>query len=152
MKQIIFPLALLVAACGGDAGETPVNHGNAGAVNQASSPGKSSSSVTPALAGEWSVSAFNGTPLTQVFPMTAAFAGDRLTISSECVRMAWSYAQDGMAVSFRPAGAGGCGRKRTYNEDQVEKAIGSATMAMAMEDGREVQLSGSGGTVTLASR
>lgn len=151
MKYFLPILLLSVAACGQD-GDAPLVANQAEAPAAPVAPAEPAAPAAPALAGDWAVTAFNGSPLTQVFDMTASFAGNRLTIASECVRMAWTFAQDGNLVTFKPAGGGGCARTQTYNEDQVEKAVAAATMAMFSDDGREVQLSGSGGTITLAKR
>ena len=106
----------------------------------------------PSLAGEWSVSASSGKPLTQVFPMTASVSGNQITVHSECVSLAWSYTQDRNIVAFKPGAVRHCGRNQTQNENEVQRAIGGATIALFSNEGREVQLSGSGGTVTLTRR
>jgi hypothetical protein len=106
----------------------------------------------PSLAGEWNVTASNGKPLTQVFPMTASVSRDQLTVHSECVSFAWAYTQDRNIVSFKPGAVRHCERNQTQNENEAQRAIGGANIALFLQEGREVQLSGNGGTVTLTRR
>ena len=51
-----------------------------------------------------------------------------------------------------PMAVSHCGRNQTQNENEAQRAIGAATIALFSNEGREVQLSGSGGTVTLTRR
>jgi hypothetical protein len=106
----------------------------------------------PSLDGEWRVTASSGKPLTQVFPMTASFSGNEIVIHSECVSLAWSYTQNRNIVAFKPGGLSHCARNQTQNENEVQRAIDRANIALFSNEGREVQLSGSGGTVTLTRR
>jgi hypothetical protein len=135
----------LLAACSPAAEETVVNESQAPAAQQ-------EPAAVPDLAGEWDVVAINSGPLDQIFDMNATATDDRLTVRSDCVSMSWSYVQDRNMVSFTPASVVNCPRGRTRNEDQVEGAIGRANIAMFADEGREVQLSGAGGTVTMTRR
>ncbi len=146
MNKYCLPLLLLMAACSPAAEES--------VANRADSPVAEEAEVAPVppLAGEWSITAVDGAPLNQVFDMAASVTDDRLTIDSECVTMAWEYTQNRNAVTFTPVPAVTCARMQTQNEDQVEQAVGGANMALFLEDGDEVHLSGSGGMVTMTRR
>lgn len=144
MKPLIF-LALCVAGCSPAANQPATNEVDKPAAQEKPAD-------VPSLTGEWSVSASSGKPLTQVFPMTASVSANQITIHSECVSLAWSYTQDRNIVGFKPGAVRHCGRNQTQNENEVERAIGGATIALFSNEGREVQLSGSGGTVTLTRR
>jgi hypothetical protein len=106
----------------------------------------------PALTGEWDVTALGGQPLQQVFPMRASFAEGQMTVRSECVTFVWNYTQDRNIVAFKPVSSRGCGRNQTTNENEIERAMKGANIALFAQEGREVQLSGNGGTATLARR
>ena len=145
MNRLILPFLLCVAACSPAAEQPAANQAEASAAQEEAAP-------VPALAGNWNVTAINGKPLTQIFTMTAAVTGDRLTINSDCVAMTWSYRQDRNLVTFTKVSTRECPRGRTLNEDQAEKALGMANIAIFSDEGREVQLSGAGGTVTMTRR
>lgn len=140
-------MLLLVAACSPGAEE---NAATTTAINQAEAPPPAQDTpAVPQLAGQWRVTAINGTDLTQYYTMNASFADGRLTIASECVRIAWSYTQDRNIVSFTPADAPSCGRMRTHNEDEVQPILTQANIVMFSNEGGEAEISGPGGRVTL---
>lgn len=142
MNRLMMIAALCVAGCSPSANEP--------AVNQVEAPtAEAKPAEVPALAGEWTVSALGGQPLQQVFPMRASFADGKLTVRSECVTFVWSYTQDRNMVAFKPVSATKCGRNQTTNENEMERAMKGANIALFLNDGREVQLSGNGGTATL---
>ena len=123
------------------------------AANTAEAPvAEAKPAEVPALTGEWNVTALGGQPLQQVFPMTASVAGDRLTVRSECKTFVWNYTQDRNMVGFKSVSAGGCARNQTTNENEIERAMKGANIALFTGEGREVQLSGNGGTATLTRR
>ena len=123
------------------------------AANTAEAPvAEAQPAEVPALTGEWDVTALGGQPLQQVFPMTASFADGRMTVRSECKTFVWSYTQDRNIVGFKPVSAGGCARNQTTNENEIERAMKGANIALFTGEGREVQLSGNGGTATLTRR
>ena len=145
MKRLTMMAALCVAGCS-PAAEQP-------AANQAEQPAAvKKPAEVPLLEGEWSVTALSGLPLKQVFPMTASFSEDKMTVRSECKTFVWSYTQSRNIVAFKPASAGNCGRNQTTNENEMERAMKGASIALFSSDGREVQLSGNGGTATLTRR
>lgn len=150
VTEAILPLMLLLGACS-SGGEAPAGNSIENAAeNGAEAPAETSAAAqVPSLKGDWSVTAFNGQPLTQVYPMSASFGDDRLTVRSDCVRMAWTYTQDRNIVAFTPAAADSCGRGHTDSELQVERALKLANIAMFTNEGQEVQISGAGGMVTM---
>jgi hypothetical protein len=144
MKRLIMAM-LCVAGC------SPAN--NQPASNQIENAAVAEEPAeVPPLTGEWSVTALGGQPLQQVFPMTASFAGDRMTVRSECKTFVWSYTQNRNIVGFKRVSAGGCGRNQTTNENEIERAMKGANIALFTGEGQEVQLSGNGGTATLSRR
>ena len=146
MKRLTTIAVFCVAGCSPVA-EQP-------AANQAEQPAAVAEkpAEVPSLAGEWSVTAIGGLPLKQVFPMTASFSDGKMNVRSECMTFAWSYTQKRNIVAFKPVSAGRCGRNQTTNENEMERAMKGASIALFTSDGREVQLSGNGGTATLTRR
>lgn len=146
MNRLTMIAALCVAACSPTADEQP-------AANQADKPAAAEKPAeVPSLTGEWSVTALGGQPLQQVFPMTASFSNDKMTVHSECVTFVWSYTQNRNIVAFKPVSANHCGRNQTTNENEIERTMKGANIALFTGEGREVQLSGNGGTATLTRR
>jgi hypothetical protein len=145
MRRLTMIAVLGLAACS-PAEDRP-------AANEAEEPAAvEKPAEVPSLAGEWSVTALSGQPLKQVFPMTASIAEGRMTVRSECVTFVWSYTQERNIVAFKPVSVGHCGRNQTTNENEIERAMKGANIALFSPDGREVQLSGNGGTATLTRR
>lgn len=149
MKHAFLPLAiLLVAACSPADNDASAN----GAANQVEPAAEAPTAAVPSLAGQWDVVAINGGPVQQAYAMDAEVGPDRFTIQSECVRIPFDYRQDGNGVTFTPAQGGGCGRVRTLDEDSVAKVVGGASMAIFGADGSTVDLSGSGGSLSMTRR
>ena len=138
--------ALSAASCSPPESQPVANEANSAAAS-VEKPAE-----VPSLAGEWSVTALGGQPLQQVFSMTASFTDDRMTVRSECMTFLWSYTQDRNIVRFEPVSAGRCGRNQTNDENEVERAIKGANIALFTREGQEVRLSGNGGTATLTRR
>jgi hypothetical protein len=145
MKRLMTIAALLVVGCSPAANEPAANQAEKPAVQEKPAD-------VPSLAGEWSVTALGGKPLQQVFPMTASITADKATVHSECVTFVWSYTQNRNIVAFTPVSTGHCGRNQTTNENEIERALKGANIALFSNEGREVQLSGNGGTATLTRR
>ena len=145
MKPLTMIAVLCLAGCS-PAEEQP-------AANQVEKPAAAKKPAeVPSLAGEWNVTALGGQPLKQVFPMTVSVDADKMTVHSECLTFVWSYTQNRNIVAFLPVSAGRCGRNQTTNENEIERAIKGANIALFSPDGREVQLSGNGGTATMTRR
>ena len=146
MKRLMMLAALCVASCSPPDSQPVANEANSAAASV------EKPAVVPSLAGEWSVTALGGQPLQQVFPMTASFNDDRMTVRSECMTFVWSYTQDRNIVGFEPVSAGRCGRNQTTYENEIERAIKVSNIALFTREGQEVRLSGNGGTATLTRR
>ena len=142
MNRLSMLAVLCVAGCSPTADEP--------AANQVERPAKPAE--PPSLTGEWDVTALGGQPLQQVFSMRASFAGGQMTVRSECVTFVWNYTQERNIVAFKPVSSRGCGRNQTTNENEIERAMKGANIALFSQEGREVQLSGDGGTATLTRR
>lgn len=145
MNRLSMLAVLCVAACSPAADEPTVNQ-----VENVANETKPAE--VPSLTGEWDVTALGGQPLQQVFPMRASFAGDQMTVHSECVTFVWNYTQNRNIVAFKPVSSRGCGRNQTTNENEIERAMKGANIALFAREGREVQLSGNGGTATMVRR
>jgi hypothetical protein len=144
MNRLSMLAVLCVAGCSPTADEP--------AANQVEKPAETKPAEPPSLTGEWDVTALGGQALQQVFPMRASFAGGQMTVRSECVTFVWNYTQDRNVVAFKPISSRGCGRNQTTNENEIERAMKGANIALFAQEGREVQLSGNGGTATLSRR
>ena len=136
---------ILLTSCGRPA-EQP-------AANQAAkAPPKPAAAPVPSLAGTWTVTNINGYPPTQVWPLAATAAGDQFTVRSDCRTFVWKYRQDRNIVQLTPQPTRECSRGRSPDEERIEEPVTLANIAMFSKDGREVQLTGSGGRITLARR
>lgn len=149
VKSSSLMLLLLLCACGPTA-EEPANQ----AEPAASQPARSEQEkrVIPSLAGQWTVTHINQAAPRQTWPLEAAVTDSRLTLQSECVRMAWDYRQDGNIVQFTSVPVESCERVLSPAEEMVSEPIGLANIAMFSNEGREVLLSGPGGTVAMRRR
>ena len=145
MKQAIFAFAFLFAACSPPAEAPPANlaEPEAAAAAQAEAP---------SLDGAWTVTAINGAPPAQVWPMTVEIAGGSFALTSECRRMEWGISQDRNIVRFTPRPGRECARVKSPAELMVEKPIGLANIAMFSNEGSEVELSGPGGRIAMSRR
>lgn len=144
MKYLLCALALSLASCSPSAEEPPAN--------QAESPAPEAKKPVPSLAGEWVVDQLNGGALDQTWPMTAEVTADRFTIVSECHRLRYEMSQQGNIVKFNPVPGSDCDRFKSPAEQLAEKGVKLANIAMFSDDGRTVQLSGPGGTVSMSRR
>jgi hypothetical protein len=100
----------------------------------------------PSLKGSWTITGAGG--------VTATFAGGRVVLSEGCVRRAWTYTQNRNSVAFTsaPGGSSNCGGSSSSALDRVYGPLSDANLAVFSADGREVTLSGLGGTLQLARR
>ena len=147
MKNILLSIAVLsLAACSQPAEQPPANEAAAAEANDiAQAP-------VPSLEGEWVVEQGNSKPLDQIWPMTAEATKDRFTITSECRQMSWTFKQDRNLVQFTPAGGAECGRVRSPAELLANNTVKLANTVVFAEEGRAVQISGPGGTLSLTRR
>ena len=144
MKYFLPGLGLLLAACSPSAEHPPAN--------QAESPAPEAKKPVPSLEGEWVVDQLNGGALDQTWPMTAEATANRFTIVSECHRLRYEMSQQGNIVKFTPVPGDDCARFKSPAEQLAEKGVKLANIAMFSDDGRTVQLSGPGGTVSMSRR
>jgi hypothetical protein len=148
MNRILLSIfALSLAACSQSADQRqPVANNAEGAE---SAPAQA---PAPSLEGEWVVEQANGKAPDQLWPMTAEATKDRFTIVSECRRMSWTFKQDGNFIQFRPASGVECGRVRSPAELLADSTVKLANTAFFTDDGRTVQISGPGGTISMTRR
>jgi hypothetical protein len=146
-KIILLSIAAMsLAACSQPAEQPPANDAAAVEANE------TVQAAIPSLEGEWVVEQGNSKPLDQLWPMTAEATEDRFTITSECRKMSWTFKQDRNFVQFRPAGGVECGRVRSPAELLADSTVKLANTAVFSEEGRAVQISGPGGTLSLTRR
>jgi hypothetical protein len=104
------------------------------------------------LEGEWVVEQANSKAPDQIWPMTAEVTKDRFTIVSECRKMSWTFKQDRNFVQFTPAAGVECARVRSPAENLANATVKLANTAVFSDEGRTVQISGSGGTISMTRR
>ncbi|MGH6707058.1 MAG: hypothetical protein ACREB1_09655 [Sphingomicrobium sp.] len=146
----IAPIAalMLLAACGGPESPAPPQ------ANEASAPAKAPAEI-PGLKGNWAVSRIGGIPDAASLGMTAAITKDAVTLSTGCFRRAWTYTQNRNVVAFTasPGGSSNCGGSSPgAAAETAYAALTEANIAIFSKDGREANLSGTGGTLTLERR
>ena len=111
--------------------------------------------AVPSLEGRWQISATNGRPVVGSSAMVAAFKAGKVSVTSGCLRRAWTYTQKRNAVSFtaNPGDSANCGGGVPgADQEAAYDAIDFATMVVFNKDGREANLSGNGGGITLERR
>ena len=148
MKKILLSIAVLsLAACSEPAEQQPAAN-NAAALDA----NEAAQAPIPSLEGEWVVEQANGKAPDQIWPMTAEASGDRFTIVSECRKMSWTFKQDRNFVQFTPAAGVECGRVRSPAELLASSTVKLANTAVFADEGRSVQISGPGGTLSMTRR
>jgi hypothetical protein len=147
MKQLILCIAILsLGACSRPAEQQqPVANAVAEANETAQVP-------VPSLDGEWVVEQTNGKAPDQIWPMTAEATTDHFTLVSECRKMGWTFKQDRNFIQFTPAAGVECGRVRSPAELLADSTVKLANTAIFSDEGRTVQISGPGGTITMTRR
>ena len=147
MKHIVLSIAVLsLAACSQPAEQPAANEAAAAEANE------TVQAEIPSLEGEWVVEQGNSKPLDQLWPMTAEATEDRFTLTSECRKMSWTFKQDGNLVHFTPAGEVECARVRSPAELLANNPVKLANTVVFAEEGKAVQISGPGGTLSLTRR
>jgi len=148
MKRIFLSIvALSLAAC-----SQPAEHRPAANNAEAAEANEPAQASVPSLEGEWVVEQGNGKALDQIWPMAAQATKDHFTIVSECRKMSWTFKQDGNFVQFTPVPGGECGRVRSPAELLANATVKLANTAIFSDDGRTVQISGPGGTISMRRR
>jgi hypothetical protein len=139
---------LLLAACSQQESPAPSQ------ANEAAEPAKAPAEV-PSLVGSWVVSRIGGIPDSAALGMTAAITKDAVTLSTGCFRRAWTYTQNRNVVAFTssPGGSSNCGGGSPgASAEAAYAALTEANIAIFSKDGKEANLSGTGGTLTLERR
>ena len=146
-KTILSIAAFALAACSQPAAQQP-------AANEAAAieADETAHEAIPSLEGEWVVEQANGKAPDQVWPMTAEATGDRFTITSECRKMSWTFKQDRNLIQFTPAAGVECARVRSPAELLANNTVKLAQTVIFADEGRTVQISGSGGTISMTRR
>ena len=145
MKILPFIAALALAACSQPAEQHP-------AANNALEANEVAQAPVPSLEGEWVVEQANGKALDQIWPMTAEATKDRFTLLSECRKMSWTFKQDRNLIQFTPAAGVECARVRSPAELLANNTVKLAQTVIFADEGRSVQISGSGGTISMTRR
>ena len=147
----LLPIAalLLVVACEKPESSAAPNSDNATATPAA----PTATADIPSLEGNWRVTMIEGQDAVAL-GMTAAMAGGKASLSTGCLRRAWTYTQNRNVVAFiaSPGASTNCGRSPSGDEETAYTAINDANIAIFGKDGKEASLSGTGGTLTLQRR
>ena len=147
MRKILLSIAVLSLAACSQPAEQPA--GNNAALAEANEVAQA---AIPSLEGEWVVEQANGKALDQIWPMTAEATKDRFTLLSECRKMSWTFKQDRNLIQFTPAAGVECARVRSPAELLANNTVKLAQTVIFAEEGRTVQISGSGGTISMTRR
>jgi hypothetical protein len=139
--------SLLLVGCGGQ-GEVAAPPSNDAAE---AAPATAAKVAVPLLEGNWRVMSITGTPTTGS-ALTATIGNGRAELSAGCLRRAWTYTQDRNTVDFVEFSVADCDRMPSSEEDMAFVALGDANLAIFGKGGRDVTLSGSGGTLSLQRR
>jgi hypothetical protein len=151
MKNSAFLPILLLAACNQPAGEPATNQpANVVTENVSKPPGI----AVPSLVGQRTIATIKGSAPDQIWPMVAQVTADSFRIRSECRTIAWTFRQDRNVVQLGPdpGSSVDCPRVRSPAEELIAKPVGLANIAMFSDEGRQVELSGPGGRVTMTRR
>jgi hypothetical protein len=149
MKKILLSLAALsLAACSQPGEQQQTAATDAAGVEIT----ETAQAPIPSLEGEWVVEQANGKAPDQIWPMTAEATKDHFTIVSECRKMSWAFKQDRNFVVFTPAAGVECGRVRSPAEILANNTVKLANTAVFADEGRTVQISGPGGTISMTRR
>ena len=146
----IAPIAalLIAAACSQQENPAPPQ------ANETAEPAKAPTAV-PSLEGSWAVTRIGGVPDATALGMTAAISKGSATLSTGCLRRAWTYTQDRNIVAFTvsPGGSSNCGGSSpSAGAETAYAALTEANIAIFSKDGKEASLSGTGGALTLERR
>ena len=147
MKRFLAPLlVLLIAACSQPAEQQSTANNDTVATNEVVQ------AAVPSLDGEWVVEQLNGKDPDQIWPMTAEATKDHFTIISECRKMSWTFKQDRNLIQFTPSAGVECGRVRSPAELLANNTAKLANTVIFSDEGRAVQISGPGGTISMTRR
>ena len=145
-KFLLFVAVLSLGACSKPAEQPAANTSAPAATNE------TAQAAVPSLEGDWVVEQANGQAPDQIWPMTADATKDHFTILSECRKMGWTYKQDRNLVQFTPAAGVECGRVRSPAELLANNTVKLANTVIFSDEGKTVQISGPGGTISMTRR
>lgn len=140
-RLVPFAAFLLSIACSQqEQASAPAN------VADAPAPAPVVKAAVPSLEGQWRVTTPAAVDLT--------IGKGTATLSSGCVRRAFSFTQAGAKVGFAssPAGSANCGSTPSGDTESAAAALADTNLAIFGKDGRTVTLSGIGGMVVLERR
>lgn len=145
----ILPIAVLLLAVGCGQQDQPPPPGANDAAGQSATP--AARAPVPSLKGQWRIATVSGKPVTG---LAVSVSDGQANLSAGCLRRSWTYEQDRNTVAFSPSpgGSSDCGRSPSLQEDVAFGALGDANLAIFDKEGREVTLSGFGGTLVLERR
>ena len=151
MRVLTSVALLLVAGCSQQQAEKAEATANEAAANR---PADTAKPEVPALDGQWQLSKIDGRPLDRGSSTVASFGGGKLSITAGCSRRAWTFTQKRNIVAFTadPGGISNCQSPPNVDQEAAIHALDRATMAIFTNEGREANLSGDGGNVTLVRR
>ncbi len=140
--------SLLLAACSQQEQAAPPSNKTAEVA-----PEPAAKAPVPSLQGAWRITAITGAPTTGS-TITVTLGEGRANLSADCLRRTGTYSQDRNTVDFAPftPGGGDCGRMPSGQEEMTFSAFQDANLAIFDQDGSEVSLSGTSGTLTLERR
>lgn len=103
------------------------------------------------LAGEYRVAGVDGGEIDLPHGITATITADRIDVQSDCIRFAWSYTQDGRALTTQMQPVPSCRRALLPAEQAISDAFSAATrVARTPENG--LDFTGGGRNVLLFSQ
>jgi hypothetical protein len=103
------------------------------------------------LAGEYRVAAVDGAEIDLLHGVTASIDAARITVTSDCIVMAWSYTLADGALATEQAPAQSCRRAYLPTELELLAALDVADAAKRTP-ANAVELTGGGHSVTLFSQ
>jgi hypothetical protein len=103
------------------------------------------------LVGQYRVAGVDGQSIDLPHGITAAISGERIDITSSCVRMAWSYRFEGTAIVTSPVPVLSCQRGLLPEEAAIDRAFGAAS-SVRRTPSNGVEFAGGGHDVTLFSQ
>ena len=145
-------LGLAIAACGpageaGTAGTAPVTAApTATSVGAAPAPDLIASAES--LAGEYRVAAVDGADINLPHGISASIAADRINVTSDCIRFAWSYRFESGVVTTERVPRPSCRRALLPEEEAIAAAFDNAGM-VRRTPANAVEFSGGGRSVTM---
>ena len=148
IRMVLIAALLIVAACSQQENPAPPQ------ANEAAEPAAVPTAV-PSLEGSWAVTKVGGVPDAAALGMTAAITKDSVTLSTGCLRRAWTYTQKRNVVAFTasPGGSSNCGgNSPSAGAETAYAVVTEANIAVFSKDGKQADLSGTGGTLTLERR